>query len=119
MATAASAVRRATRDKVDRHTVRLDSSAVLAVEQILHRLATSRVRSLVCLQNIRRLRLRFSLFFAARGTPVGEARLPGLQLEFLATNNAGFNRKCHALILGGRAALKGRVSSLNLKGFSP
>ena len=72
-----------------------ESLAILAIKQIPHGFTPSRVRSLVRLQNIRRLRLRIGLLFAARRTAVGKPRLPRLQLKLLRANRTNFNRKSH------------------------
>jgi hypothetical protein len=52
--------------------------AVLAIEKVPHSLASGRVRSLVTLQNIRRLRLCIRLLFTASGTAIRKSRLSRL-----------------------------------------
>ena len=71
------------------------TSAVLAIKQIAHSFAAGGVGALIGLQRIGRLRSgRF--FFAAIRTAVGESGLAGLEFEFFAADDAGFDGISHA-----------------------
>src|SRR5579871_861800 len=70
-------------------------STVLAVEQILHRLATGRIRALVAFPSIGRFRTRVRIFFTAGWTPIRKSRLSRLQLKLLPTNRTLLDRKSH------------------------
>src|SRR5581483_750153 len=92
-------------------------SAVFAVQKIAHRSPPLLVHFLLILPVAAlglalRAAVRGVFFFAALRAAIGEARLPRFQLEVFPTNYAGFDRKCHALIIGGPpdlVALEGQV----------
>jgi hypothetical protein len=73
-------------------------SRILAIQKVAHGFAARRIGSLVGFQGIGGLGIG-RLFFTARRTAIGEARLARLQLEFLSANHALFYREVHVLII--------------------
>src|SRR5690349_5468985 len=72
------------------------SSTILAIQQILHSVAASGIRSFVTLPPVGRPRRRIHRFiFAALRTAIREPRFPRFQLKLLPAHHANFYRKCH------------------------
>ena len=76
--------------------------AVFPVEEIAHGFVARSVRASIGFQRVRGCLGVCRLFFAAVGTAVREARLAGLEFEFLAADYAGFGGIGHiSMIQGG------------------
>ena len=76
--------------------------AVFPVEEIAHGFAARGVRPSIGFQRVRGCLRVCRILFAAVGTAVSEARLAGLEFEFLAADYAGFGGIGHISMIQGR-----------------